>query len=317
LSRSEIIERERRWARPVAIAALLVLVLFIAGVAIAAGVEPGDSDSEASQLEAFDAGYSTLFFSAVISALSLAMMAPVLIYLFKAAEARSDRVRGALLGVTIAGPVFFAVSVIVQIVAVGGVADDFLAGNTDCAPDDNDCINDLITGDSIYSVAGGLVLAGRLGLGVGLVYTCLWAMRTGLLTRFMGTLGMAVGAATVIFGPAFATIFILGLGFVILGWVPGGRPPAWEKGEAIPWPKPGEQAPPGPDPDEPVEGRADEIFPDAKPADDEPAELEAPAEAAPPEEDRPEPGSIADEVDRASRSAEDEGEGPQKRKRRG
>jgi hypothetical protein len=112
---------------------------------------------------------------------------------------------------------------------------------------------------------------------------------------------MAVGAATVIFGPAFATIYLLGMGFVILGWVPGGRPPAWDRGEAVPWPKPGEQAAAGPDPDEPVEGRADEIFPDA----------------APPEAE-PEPGSIADEVDRAGRRAEaEEGEGPQKRKRRG
>jgi hypothetical protein len=309
LPRSEIIERERRWARPAAIAAMAVIVLFIAGVAVAAGVEAGDPDSEADQLLAFDEGYGTLLFSAALSALSLALMAPVLIYLFKAAEARSERVRSALLGLVVAGPIFFAVSVILQIVAVGTVADDFVAGNSDCAPDDDECIDDLVTGESLYSVAGGLVLAGRLGLGIGLIYTCLWAMRTGLLTRFMGTLGMAVGAATVIFGPAFATIYLLGLGFVILGWVPGGRPEAWDRGEAVPWPKPGEQVAAGPDPDEPVEGRADEIFPDAK---------TPPDEAAEPEEDRPEPGSIADEVERASRRDEaDEGEGPQKRKRRG
>ena len=308
MPRSEIIERERRWALPVAIAAFAVLVLFIAGVAIAAGVEPGDADNEAAQLRAFDDGYGTLLFSAIISALSLALMAPVLIYLFKAAEARSDRVRSALLGVTVAGPIFFAASVILQIIAVGGVANDFIATDgSGCAPDDNECVDDLVTGDSMYGVAGGLVLAGRLGLGVGLLYTCLWAMRTGLLTRFMGTLGMAVGAATVIFGPAFATLFVLGLGFIIMGWVPGGRPPAWDAGEAIPWPAPGERRAPGPDPEEPVEGRADEIFPDAKPAADDEVD-----------EDPPAPGSIADEVDRASRASEDESEGgPQKRKRRG
>jgi hypothetical protein len=306
LPRSEIIERERRWALPAAIAAFAVLGLFIAGVAIAAGVDPGDTDNEADQLAAFEAGFGTLLFSAILSAISLALMAPVLVYLFKAAEARSDRVRGALLGVTVAGPIFFAVSVILQIIAVGAVADDFVATDgSGCAPDDNECIDELVTGDGMYGVAGGLVLAGRLGLGVGLVYTCLWAMRTGLLTRFLGTLGMAVGAATVIFGPAFATIFLLGLGFVYMGWIPGGKPPAWDAGEAIPWPAPGQQRAPGPDPDEPVEGRADEIFPDAAPAADEDED----------DADRPKPGSIADEVDRASRSAE--GESPQKRKRRG
>jgi hypothetical protein len=309
LPRSEIIERERRWALPAAIAAFAVLILFVAGVAIAAGVDAGDTDSEADQLRAFDAGFGTLLFSAILSALSLALMAPVLVYLFKAAEARSDRVRGALLGVTVAGPIFFAVSVILQIVAVGGVADDFIATDgSGCAPGDDECVDELVTGDGMYGVAGALVLAGRLGLGIGLVYTCLWAMRTGLLTRFMGTLGMAVGAATVIFGPAFATIFLLGLGFVFMGWVPGGKPPAWAAGEAIPWPSPGQQRAPGPDPDEPVEGRADEIFPDAAPGDDEDA-----ADAG--EGERPKPGSIADELDRASRRSE--AEGPQKRKRRG
>ncbi len=297
MPRSEIIERERRWALPAAIAAFAVLVLFIAGVAIAAGVDPGDTDSEASQLIAFDAGYGTLLLSAILSAVSLALMAPVLVYLFKAAEARSDRVRGALLGVTVAGPIFFAVSVILQIIAVGAVADDFVATDgSGCASDDNDCIDDLVTGDGMYGVAGGLVLAGRLGLGVGLVYTCLWAMRTGLLTRFLGTLGMAVGAATVIFGPAFATIFLLGLGFVYLGWVPEASRPPGTRARRSPGPRPGQQRAPGPDPDEPVEGRADEIFPDAAPGDDEAAD----------DADRPEPGSIADEVDRASRGAEGE-----------
>jgi hypothetical protein len=29
---------------------------------------------------------------------------------------------------------------------------------------------------------------------------------------------------------------------MLTGRVPGGRPPAWESGEAMPWPKPGEEA---------------------------------------------------------------------------
>lgn len=302
MPRSETIERERRWARPAAIAAIAVLVLFVAGIFIAAGVETGDPDSEADQLRAFDDGYGTLFLSSLVSGIALALIAPVLVFLFKAAEARSERVRSALIGVTVAGPLFFAAAIVIQVVAVGTVADDFVATDgSGCELDDDPCIEDLVTGEGLYGVAGGLALAGRLGLGVGLLYTALWAMRTGLLTRFMGTLGMAVGAATVIFGPAFATVYVLGLGLVYAGWVPGGRPPAWDAGEAIPWPAPGQQRAPGPDPDEPVEGRAAEIFPDAAGRDDEPA-----------------PGSIADEVDRASRQAESEpDDGPQKRKRRG
>jgi hypothetical protein len=301
LSRSEIIERERRWARPAAICAFAMLILFIAGIVIGAGVESGDPDSEASQMEALNAGFDTLLLSAIVTAISLALMAPVLVYLFRAAQARSERVRGAMLGLVIAGPLFFAAGWLIRAVALGSIAEDFVADGAGCAVDDDECIEALITDDGTVGLARGLLIAGGLGLGAGLVYTCLWAMRTGLLSRFLGTLGMAVGAATIIFGPYFTTVYILGLGFVFLGWIPGGRPEAWEKGEAVEPLPAGQRRPPGPDPDEPVEGRADEIFPDAKPEPD--------------EEDRPEPGSIADEVDRASRSAEDEG--PQKRKRRG
>jgi hypothetical protein len=73
------------------------------------------------------------------------------------------------------------------------------------------------------------------------MYGCLNAMRVGLLTRFWGSLGMALGVA-VVFALPLTWIWFLFLGFLLLGAVPGGRPPAWETGEATPWPSPGEQA---------------------------------------------------------------------------
>jgi hypothetical protein len=68
-------------------------------------------------------------------------------------------------------------------------------------------------------------------------------MRTGLLSRFWGSLGMVAGIAFVL-GPLFLVtlVFFVYLGLLILGLVPGGRPPAWEAGEAVPWPTPGEKA---------------------------------------------------------------------------
>ena len=74
-----------------------------------------------------------------------------------------------------------------------------------------------------------------------MVYTCLHAMRTGLLTRFWGSLGMALGAVSFIFFQ-FALLWFVYLGLLLLGRVPGGRPPAWESGEAEPWPTPAEKA---------------------------------------------------------------------------
>jgi hypothetical protein len=291
LPRSEIIERERRWAPYAAAAAFAVLALYIASVVVQTGVPEFDPESEAERLVAYSESSGTFLLSAILSALSFGLMAVPLAYLFRAAADRSDRMRRALIGVTIAGPLFLAGAALVNFFLLDSAASDFLAG--DCAVDDNDCAEDLITESSLINFGIGLSIAGALGLAVGLVYTSLWSMRTGLLTRFVGTLGMAVGVASVLFNPIFALAFIAWLGLIFIGRVPGGRPPAWDAGEAVPWPAPGEQRAPGPDPDEPVEGRADEIFPDAAPS-----------------EDEPEPGSIADEIDRASRKDESDPDGP-------
>ena len=309
---SEIIDRERRLARPAAIAAFGVLVLIIAGVVVSTGADVSRGDDEAEFLRSYAADSGTLIFSAILQGIGFALAAFPLYYLFKAAEARSDRMRSGLIGIVVAGPIFLAIAIILQAFAYDSLATDFVAtdGAACIGPDFetageiDTCVEDLIAGDSFYSVAGGLTLAGSLALVFGMIYTSLNAMRVGLLTRFLGTLGMAVGVASLFFGPLFVVLYMIALGFLFLGISPGGKPPAWGAGEAIPWPAPGQQRADQPEPD-PVEGRADEIFPDAA------AEEEL---AAPEEEDRPEPGSIADEVDRASRKAEDEG--PQKRKRR-
>ena len=58
-----------------------------------------------------------------------------------------------------------------------------------------------------------------------MVYTCLHAMRTGLLTRFWGSLGMALGAVSFIFFQ-FALLWFVYLGLLLLGRVPAAaRPP--------------------------------------------------------------------------------------------
>ena len=77
-----------------------------------------------------------------------------------------------------------------------------------------------------------------------MVYTCLQAMRVGLLSRFWGSLGMALGAVSFIlvqFMP-FVLLWFVYFGLLVAGWVPGGRPPAWAEGKAVPWPTPGEEA---------------------------------------------------------------------------
>ncbi len=106
---------------------------------------------------------------------------------------------------------------------------------TEC---ENEAARQERTATSLSGFETGFGLAGLLGFTIAVVYTSLWGLRTGLLTRFWGSLGIALGAVFVFF-TLFTLVWFVYLGFLLAGWVPGGRPPAWASGEAEPWPKGG------------------------------------------------------------------------------
>jgi hypothetical protein len=85
-----------------------------------------------------------------------------------------------------------------------------------------------------------LLTPAALALAVGIVLVSLNAMRAGLLTRFMGALGIVVGVFQVIqVGsslPLVQTFWLGGLALLFAGRRPGGDPPAWRTGRAEPWP---------------------------------------------------------------------------------
>lgn len=109
---------------------------------------------------------------------------------------------------------------------------------------DDDKASHAVGEASLAPVVSGLGLAGAFGFVIALFYSALWAMRTGMLSRFWGSLGMVAGIALFL-GPLFffvTLVWFIYFGMLALGVLPGGRPPAWEAGEAIPWPTPGEKA---------------------------------------------------------------------------
>ena len=92
-------------------------------------------------------------------------------------------------------------------------------------------------------------LFGGLALIAGAIYTLIWSMRTGLLTRFMATIGMVFIAALLLIpqlGPFGIVLWFAVLGLMLAGWWVRPLPPAWATGEAIPWPRPGEEMRPAP-----------------------------------------------------------------------
>jgi hypothetical protein len=121
---------------------------------------------------------------------------------------------------------------------------------------------DLIDNSGAVKTGALLRFPAILGLVIALIYIPLWAMRTGLLTRFWATLGMALGASLILlpFGILGLVIWFAALGLMLAGFWPGPRPPAWEAGEAIPWPS-GDGSPRGPGgaPGGPIEGSGREV----------------------------------------------------------
>jgi hypothetical protein len=277
--RGEVLARERRWSLPVALMTLAAVALLVVSAVLVRSVHGG---GEAEILRAAHEHSSAVTLSSILQALAFALLVAPLAYLFNAAQARSAKVRPQLIGLVIAAPLFLAVASVLNAVATNDAASEFIAGRAtatltakeatnECSSDRKDdskafeeefgggkgrgplhsCVTKKVADDAatnavsdapLRGLATGFGLGGRLGLAFALLYTCLWAMRVGLLTRFWGSLGMALGVAALLLLIQFTMVWFLYFALLAAGWIPGGRPPAWETGEAIPWPTPGEKA---------------------------------------------------------------------------
>jgi hypothetical protein len=268
VSRQEVLDREERWSLPVALATLAAIGLIVAAIVVATQAV-GSSDGDSELLRNVDAHRTAQLISSILQAIGVGLLAAPLYYLFRAAEARSENMRGQLVGVVVAAPLFLAVLAILSGISTLHAADDFVTNeiprlmakgvalSSDRA---NDAASDTIADAPLRPLAAGFGLGGQLGFLVGMFYSAMYAMRTGLLTRFWGSLGMALGAVSFIFFQ-FALLWFVYLGLLIAGWVPGGRPPAWAAGEAMPWPSPGEKASGsmGGGDESPIDGEANEV----------------------------------------------------------
>jgi hypothetical protein len=181
------------------------------------------------------------------------LAAYALVYLYRAAKARRPETLRITYVLAIVGPLAVAVAsatrgiAIVDIASkaadsgipngvsdpsagVGGLAGVWSAGEQRAS--------DLTTDSTLYVATEILAFVGRLAYGFALVLVGLNAMRAGLLSRFIGILGVIAGVVAVLLrgaGPIEAFWFVA-VGVLILDRWPNGRGPAWETGEPTPWP---------------------------------------------------------------------------------
>jgi hypothetical protein len=289
-SKQELLAFQDRWVRPAGFLAILGAVIFAVALILQ---QPGVGEDDAERLTNFNDHATQLILSqGILQCIAMLMFTVPLYVLFKCAQGRSERVKAPLVGFAFIGPVLFGISGVILTLGLNNVSDKFVeqapgierqarettppattatqatttTPQTPAEAEENaaeDLADELIDDSGTVQTGALLRFPAILGVVIGLIYIPLWAMRTGLLTRFWATLGMALGASLILipFGIIGVVIWLAALGFMLVGWWPGPRPPAWEAGVAIPWPRPGEEpgGPGEPPPSGTVEGSGREI----------------------------------------------------------
>jgi hypothetical protein len=237
----EQLEWEARVGRVVAIAAFVSAALALAGAAIQNSALGKTSSDSVDFMFLVHAHRGALIASTVLSVIGTMLIAPALWFLYTAAKYRRPQIPSVTRVLIIAIPIG-AVFQLVRQLQIAHVADKVHAHllATPLPPyQADDYVKHQFSGSS-YQVVGALGVALGLAIAFSFVLIGINAMRAGLLSRFMGYMGVAAGVLIVLplgFGPVVQVFWLGALGLLFLGrWPQGGRGPAWESGEADPWP---------------------------------------------------------------------------------
>jgi hypothetical protein len=172
----------------------------------------------------------------IANALGYFALAGTLWYLWGSTRAREPKIRPAFIGIlAVAGCILSGVSVVVYVANYGIQAHHFVTHGSQTYPEANDLLTKpTLVIPQITNDFGLLLVA------VGIVMVSLNAMRVGLLTRFLGYLGIIAGVLTIIPLvpiPIVEAYWLLALAYLFSGRWPSGVPPAWSTGRSEPWPK--------------------------------------------------------------------------------
>jgi hypothetical protein len=231
----EQLDWEARWAKPAAVAAFLGAFLSVAATAVRLSALSDNTGDDRELLLAFHDNSGAFAASLGLQALSFFLIAAALYYLMRAVRHRRPELPSFMVGFLVVAPLALVVGGVIDQVSLRDAADAFTASGPETVRRAEDLLEDrAVLGAAIGSL-------GTLCLAISFVFAGVNAMRVGLLSRFMGILGVIVGALLVLplvpGGQGVIQLFWLGaLGVLFLGRWPGGRGPAWETGEAIEWP---------------------------------------------------------------------------------
>ena len=223
---------ESRAGRTAAALAFLSAALSVAATAYTIGAVPRGTDKAREALVQVAGEKTDILIAVLLSSASILLLAPVLLYLWRVTRYRRDVWMAAAV-VAVLAPLLFVAGQLILNFQAFDAADKFVASGPRTEARADDLLEDgAVLGASLRD-------GGKLALGFALVVVSLNAMRAGVLSRFMGVLGVILGALYVLpLGPTplIQFFWVSALGALFLDRWPGGRGPAWEAMTELPWP---------------------------------------------------------------------------------
>src|SRR3954452_197657 len=233
--KQEQLDWEARVGRIAGFAAWIGAALIIAALGYRVAALPHGADNVKQFLPQVEAHKNAFLVSGILTGVGMLAFIPPLLYLYAVTRYRRSELPPVTRILIFLGPILFAICSVWFQFRQAHAADQFMASAVKTKKHAEDVLR-----HSTSAVAG-LSLGASIATGLATLLISLTAMRAGLLSRFMGVLGVILGALFVlplIASPVIQLFWLLALGALFMGHWPGGRGPAWETGEAVPWPSP-------------------------------------------------------------------------------
>jgi F0F1-type ATP synthase membrane subunit c/vacuolar-type H+-ATPase subunit K len=126
-SKQEVLAFQQRWLRRAGFAALAGALLVAAGIILQrVGLHLPDTDSDADQLAFAHAHDARSIYTSVLQGIGFCLFAGPLLFLYRSAQWRSQRVRGAFAALVVLGALAFGVGIAISAVGTAQSADDFV-----------------------------------------------------------------------------------------------------------------------------------------------------------------------------------------------
>ena len=249
MNREEQLSWEARVGRLVAIAAFASALLLVISLIYSSSTLNERTNDTVDGLFLLHRHKSEVFITTLIQAFSTALLAAPLWFLYKVTRYRRTELPVIARYLALFAPPAAAILSIIRQIQVADVSNKVVAhltSNPEVPKAANQYAKDQLAAGSVQLV-GGLALAAGLGLAFAFIVISLNSMRAGILSRFMGIVGIIVGVLFVIplLGsvPIVEVFWVGALALLFLDrWPQGWRGPAWDAGEAIPWPTAQERA---------------------------------------------------------------------------